>query len=195
MKKLVVSILVVVMSLPVLADEGMWMLPYIQKLNIQKMNGMGCVLTAEEIYSDKNSSLKDAVVVFGNGCTGVAVSDKGLIFTNHHCGFGAIQQLSSVEHNYLKNGYAAPTLADELPAEGMTVKFLVKIQDVTERVLSQLSDDMTLQKRHEKQDSILGVIKNELEKDNHYIAQVKPFYAGERVLVGSKAILTKVAPG
>jgi len=178
MKKLVVSILVVVMSLPVLADEGMWMLPYIQKLNIQKMNGMGCVLTAEEIYSDKNSSLKDAVVVFGNGCTGVAVSDKGLIFTNHHCGFGAIQQLSSVEHNYLKNGYAAPTLADELPAEGMTVKFLVKIQDVTERVLSQLSDDMTLQKRHEKQDSILGVIKNELEKDNHYIAQVKPFYAG-----------------
>ncbi len=178
MKKLVVSILVVVMSLPVLADEGMWMLPYIQKLNIQKMNGMGCVLTAEEIYSDKNSSLKDAVVVFGNGCTGVAVSDKGLIFTNHHCGFGAIQQLSSVEHNYLKNGYAAPTLADELPAEGMTVKFLVKIQDVTERVLSQLSDDMTLQKRHEKQDSILGVIKDELEKDTHYIAQVKPFYAG-----------------
>ena len=178
MKKLVVSILVVVMSLPVLADEGMWMLPYIQKLNIQKMNGMGCVLTAEEIYSDKNSSLKDAVVVFGNGCTGVAVSDKGLIFTNHHCGFGAIQQLSSVEHNYLKNGYAAPTLADELPAEGMTVKFLVKIQDVTERVLSQLSDDMTLQKRHEKQDSILAEIKNELEKDTHYIAQVKPFYAG-----------------
>jgi len=178
MKKLVVSILVVVMSLPVLADEGMWMLPYIQKLNIQKMNGMGCVLTAEEIYSDKNSSLKDAVVVFGNGCTGVAVSDKGLIFTNHHCGFGAIQQLSSVEHNYLKNGYAAPTLADELPAEGMTVKFLVKIQEVTERVLSQLSDDMTLQKRHEKQDSILAEIKKELEMDTHYIAQVKPFYSG-----------------
>ncbi len=178
MKKLVVSILAILVFLPVLADEGMWMLPYIQKLNIQKMNGMGCTLTAEEIYSDKNSSLKDAVVVFGNGCTGVAVSDKGLIFTNHHCGFGAIQQLSSVEHNYLKNGYAAPSFGEELPAEGMTVKFLVKIQDVTERVVSQLSDEMTLNVRHQKQDSILGVIKDELEKDNHYIAQVKPFYAG-----------------
>ena len=81
------------------ADEGMWMLPSV-KDNIQKMQQMGCTLSAEEIYSETDVSLKDAVIVFGGGCTGIAVSDQGLIFTNHHCGYGAIQRLSSVKNNY-----------------------------------------------------------------------------------------------
>lgn len=160
------------------ADEGMWMLPLIEKLNIQKMNGMGCTLTADQIYSDKNVSLKDAVIVFGNGCTGVVVSDQGLVFTNHHCGYSAIQQSSTVEHNYLKNGFSAEKLEDEIPSQGLTVKFLVSITDVTERVISQLPDDLKGDARRTKQDSILNVIRKETEKDNNYIVQVKPFYAG-----------------
>lgn len=178
MKKLLVLVVSFFLMFPVLADEGMWMLPLIEKLNIQKMKGMGCTLTAEDIYSDKDSSLKDAVIVFGNGCTGVVVSDKGLVFTNHHCGYSAIQKLSSVEHNYLKNGFAAKTSVDELPAEGLTVKFLVKIQDVTERILPQLSENMTYRDRIDKQNAIIDTLRSEFQKDNHYIVQIRSFYNG-----------------
>ena len=160
------------------ADEGMWMLPLIEKLNIQKMNGMGCTLTADQIYSDKNVSLKDAVIVFGNGCTGVMVSDQGLVFTNHHCGFDAIQQSSTVEHNYLKNGFAALKQEDEIPSPGLSVKFLVKIQDVTDRVISQLPDTLSGKVRSNKQDSIVKAIEKETEKETKYSASVKSFFAG-----------------
>jgi len=160
------------------ADEGMWMLPLIQKLNIQKMNGLGCTLSAEEIYSDKSVSLKDAVIIFGNGCTGVVVSNEGLVFTNHHCGYEAIQQRSSVEHNYLKEGFTANKLNDEIPCPGLTVKFLVQVQDLTERVLSQLPDTLAGKARVAKQDSIIGAIETEVTKDTHYTARLKPFYSG-----------------
>jgi len=157
MKRILVLMLSVILFTGVRADEGMWMLPLIEKLNIQKMNGMGCTLTAEDIYSDSKSSLKDAVIVFGNGCTGIMVSNQGLLFTNHHCGYGAIQQLSSVDHNYLKNGFTAKELADEIHAPGLTVKFLVSVEDVTERVLSQLPWEMMGEERSKKQDSILSL--------------------------------------
>jgi hypothetical protein len=165
------------------ADEGMWMLPLIEKLNIQKANGMGCTLTADEIYSNNNISLKDAVVVFGSGCTGVVVSDKGLVFTNHHCGFGAIQQHSTVEHNYLKDGFTADKLEDEIPTPGLTVKFLVKIEDVTERILSTLTEELSIEARNKKQDSVVSVIKKEFEKGTHYRVQVKSFYSDNEFYV------------
>ena len=91
--------------MPAKADEGMWMLPLLEKLNAKKMQELGCKLTPEEIYSINNSSLKDAIVHFGGGCTAEIVSDKGLLFTNHHCGYSSIQKLSSVEHDYLNDGY------------------------------------------------------------------------------------------
>lgn len=178
MKKLFIVLLALSTFMGVKADEGMWMLPLIQKLNIQKMNGMGLTLTAADIYSDNSVSLKDAVIVFGNGCTGVMVSNQGLVFTNHHCGFESIQQHSSVEHNYLKDGFSAPNLSDEIPTPGLTVKFLVKIQDVTERVISQLPDDLLGKARIEKQDSIIGVIQKEAEKGTGYISRVRSFYSG-----------------
>ena len=103
-------------SAPLKADEGMWLLPLLEKLNIKKMQEMGCKLSAEDIYSINNSSLKDAIVHFGGGCTAEIVSDKGLLFTNHHCGYGNIQALSTVEHDYLKDGYWAMNLKEELPA-------------------------------------------------------------------------------
>ena len=99
MKRILILFLLTQTLTSIKAEEGMWMLPLLEKLNIQKMNGMGCTLSADQIYSEKNISLKDAVIIFGNGCTGVVVSSQGLVFTNHHCGFGAIQQLSSLDKN------------------------------------------------------------------------------------------------
>jgi len=183
MKRLAIMLLAAVSFFAARADEGMWMLPLIEKLNIQKINGMGCTLSAEEIYSDKNISLKDAVIVFGNGCTGIVVSNQGLVFTNHHCGFGAIQQHSTVEHNYLKNGFTAEKLEDEIPTPGLTVRFLVSITDVTERVLAQLPDSLTGSKRSSKQDSILSDIKKEFAKDNKYIVTPKSFYSDNEFYV------------
>ena len=130
-KRLLFLPLFLIIVSPIKGDEGMWMLPLIEQLNIQKMHNMGCSLTAEDIYSDTNISMKDAVVVFGGGCTGVVVSDRGLVLTNHHCGYGDIQKLSTVEHNYLKNGFTAQTLAMSLVP---TTVFLVSITDVTERI-------------------------------------------------------------
>ena len=107
MKKILLLLGAAFMSLTALADEGMWLLPYLQKMNIKNMKERGCKLTAEDIYSVNSSSLKDAIVIFGGGCTGEIVSPEGLLFTNHHCGYESIQQLSSVEHDYLKYGFWA----------------------------------------------------------------------------------------
>ena len=113
------------------ADEGMWLLPLIQKMNGKAMKDLGCRLTPEEIYSINNNSLKDAIVQFGGGCTGEIISDRGLLVTNHHCGYSSIQGLSTPEHNYLEDGYWAMSSRDELPVEGLTVKFLQSMTDVT----------------------------------------------------------------
>ena len=120
MKKLFVLLAAVGTIFAARADEGMWLLPYLQKMNIGQMQAYGCQLSAEEIYSTDHASLKDAIVIFGGGCTGEIVSPEGLVFTNHHCGYGAIQQLSSVEHDYLKYGFWAQSYAEELPVQGLS---------------------------------------------------------------------------
>ena len=116
------------------ADEGMWMLPLLQKMNSKAMKDLGCKLSAKQIYDMNNSSLKDAIVQFGGGCTGEIISSDGLLITNHHCGYGNIQKLSSVEHDYLKDGYWAMNRSEELPCEGLTVTFLEYMKDVTESI-------------------------------------------------------------
>ena len=113
------------------ADEGMWMLPLIQKMNGKAMKDLGCKLTPKEIYDINHTSLKDAIVQFGGGCTGEIISGQGLLVTNHHCGYRNIQKLSSVEHDYLKDGFWAMNRSEELPCEGLTVTFLEYMQDVT----------------------------------------------------------------
>ena len=113
-----------------LADEGMWMLPLLQKMNAKQMKELGCQLSPKQIYNI-NNSLKDAIVQFGGGCTGEIISKEGLLVTNHHCGYGSIQKLSSVEHDYLKDGFWAMNRAEELPCEGLTVTFLKYMEDVT----------------------------------------------------------------
>ena len=131
MKKLIALLALVGISFSAIADEGMWLLPYIKKMNEKDMKAHGCKLKAEDIYSAEKSSLKDAIVIFGGGCTGEIVSENGLLFTNHHCGYDAIQKLSSVEHDYLKDGFWAMNYEEELPAEGLSVRFVRHIFDVT----------------------------------------------------------------
>lgn len=114
------------------ADEGMWLLPLLQKMNSKAMSNLGCRLTPEQIYDINNSSLKDAIVQFGGGCTGEIISQNGLLVTNHHCGYSSIQKLSSPEHNYLEDGYWAMKNTEELPVAGLMVTFLQYMTDVTD---------------------------------------------------------------
>ncbi len=160
------------------ADEGMWLLPLLEKLNIGTMTKMGLKLTAEDIYSINHSSLKDAVVIFGGGCTGEIVSPEGLLLTNHHCGFSSIQKHSSVEHNYLDDGYWAQTKKDELPNPGLSVTFLVRMEDVSDRILPALSDTMSEESRQAKIREISQKIVKEATDSTDYKASVRSYFAG-----------------
>ncbi len=138
MKKFLTLVAAVAVCFTAVADEGMWLLPYIKKMNIRDMREHGCRLSANDIYSAQRSSLKDAIVIFGGGCTGEIVSPEGLLFTNHHCGYDAIQQLSSVEHDYLADGFWAMNNSEELPVEGLEVRFVRHIIDVTADVVGNI---------------------------------------------------------
>ena len=141
MKKLfAILFLTALLPLTSFADEGMWLLPLLDQINGKSLMEAGCKLTPEDIYSINHSSLKDAIIHFGGGCTGEIVSSKGLIATNHHCGYSHIQGLSTPEHNYLMNGYWAKSFDEEIPAPGLTVTFLISMEDVTDK-LSGLDED------------------------------------------------------
>ena len=133
MKRTLFAVLCTLLALPALADEGMW-LPSLIRSRIGDMRSKGFRLTAEDIYSVNRASMKDAVVSFGGFCTGELISERGLLLTNHHCGYDAVQALSSVDHDYLTHGFWAMSAAEELPAEGLFVRFLVRMDDVTERI-------------------------------------------------------------
>ncbi len=162
------------------ADEGMWLLPLIQKLNIEKMQQMGCELSAEEIYNVNKTSLKDAIVIFGGGCTGEIISEKGLVLTNHHCGYGAIQQHSSPENDYLKDGFWAAAIEDEIPTPGLSVTFLVKMEDVSDQIISELSDDMDELARIDSAYAIGNRIAEKAKEGTHYDARVQNFFGGNK---------------
>ncbi len=142
MKKIFCSIAAALLiATGAMADEGMWLLPLLQKLNAGAMKDLGCRLTPDQIYSINHSSLKDAVVIFGGGCTGEMISDEGLLVTNHHCGYGTIQALSSDEHNYLEDGYWAMSRDQELPAPGLSVTYLISMTDVTDQLTKAADQD------------------------------------------------------
>ncbi len=159
------------------ADEGMWMLPLLEKLNIKKMQESGLKLSAKDIYDINNSSLKDAIVHFGGGCTAEIVSDKGLLFTNHHCGYSSIQKLSTVEHDYLKDGYWAMNLKEELPAAGLTVTFIDKFVDVTDRINKAVAKGKTDEEKGKAYEAEVAKIVEEATKNDKTLdAEVKSFY-------------------
>ena len=136
MKKILLSVATALLLMPAAlrADEGMWLLPLIEKMNSDALRNLGSRLTPEQIYSINNASIKDAVVQFGGGCTGEIISGDGLLVTNHHCGYSQIQALSTPEHNYLEDGYFAMSRQEELPCPGLTVRFLQSMTDVTDEI-------------------------------------------------------------
>ncbi len=170
--------LALISSLPLKADEGMWLPMLIKRLNQRDLQEMGLQLTPEEIYSVNNSSLKDAIVSMGGFCTGEIISSNGLMLTNHHCGYDAIRTNSSVEHDYLTDGFWAKSLDQELPNEGLYVSFLVRMEDVTERVLSELEGIEDEAQRQAKASEVGTMIAEEAQAGTHYTAQVKSFYKG-----------------
>lgn len=181
MKKLFTILsIVLLLNTTTRADEGMWLLPLIQQLNIEKMQQMGCELSAEEIYSINETSLKDAIVIFGRGCTGEVISDQGLILTNHHCGYGAIQQHSTTENDYLKDGFWAMSGEEEIPTPGLTVTFLVRIEDVSDQIMGKLTDDMDESARQDSARAEGKRIAEEASEDTHYSARVQSFYGGNK---------------
>ncbi|MDD4384134.1 MAG: S46 family peptidase [Bacteroidales bacterium] len=162
------------------ADEGMWLLPLLQKYNINTMQSMGLELTAEQLYSINNTSMKDAIVIFGGGCTGEIISSEGLLLTNHHCGYGAIQKHSSTEHDYLKNGFWAMTRDEELASPGLSVTFLVRLEDVTDQVFKPLNDKMTDEESALSIENTCNTIATNAKEGTHYSATVRSYYGGNK---------------
>ena len=179
-KKILGFILAVLFAAPISlkADEGMWLPMFVKRLNEVDMQAAGLQLTAEELYSINNSSLKDAIVSFSGYCTGEVISAEGLLLTNHHCGYGAIQDHSTVENDYLTDGFWAMDRSKELENPDLFVDFLIRMEDVTERVLAVVNDEMTEDERSQAIDAEMKAIKTEATEDNSYICKVKSFYEG-----------------
>ena len=169
----------VVCALSASADEGMWMLGNLDKGTRRSMKELGLRLSADQLYHPKKPSLKDAVVSFGGFCSGVVVSADGLVFTNHHCGFGCVQEHSSVEHDYLRDGFVARSRSEELPNPGLFVRFLVRTEDVTRRVLKAVKPGMTESERTAAVDSVSLLIAGEVSRrDTTLTGVVDPYYGG-----------------
>jgi len=182
MKKIVTLILgfaLVISSQFAKADEGMW-IPALLTNNYAEMQRLGLTMTPEQVYSINNSSMKDAIVRLGSGfCTGEVISNQGLILTNHHCGYSAIQKLSTTTANHLKNGYWAKTKADEKPA-GFSVSFLVKIVDITDQVLGGVSAKATEEERAGVVAEKSAEHKKEYSESNAYSVDIKEMFAGNK---------------
>jgi hypothetical protein len=180
MKRLVLSFFAFFFMLGsiVRADEGMWFLMFIERLNQRDMQKMGLQLTAEEIYSINNHSLKDAIVQFNGGCTAELISKDGLILTNHHCGYDAIAELSTPEANYLKNGYWAGNKKEELKPKSLYVRFFVRMDDVSKRILSKVNASMSELDREKAINQEIAVIEKENNEGGKYTVSVRSFFQG-----------------
>lgn len=160
------------------ADEGMWFLMFIERLNHRDMQKQGLQLTSEEIYSINNNSLKDAIVQFGGGCTAEMVSSQGLVLTNHHCGYGAIAELSAPEHDYLKDGFWAKDKAAELKPKSLKVRFFVRMDDVSKRILGVVNDKMSELDREKAINQEIAKIEKENSENGKYVVSVRSFFQG-----------------
>jgi len=159
---------------------GMWIPSLLQGMNENEMQSLGSKLTAEDIYSVNQSSLKDAIAHFGGGCTSEVISSQGLLLTNHHCGFSQVQSHSSLENDYLKDGFWAIKLEDELPNEGLYAEFIVRIEDVTSQALEGVTDEMTEQERQAKINGNTNAVEKNAAKEDWQDTKVKSFYEGNQ---------------
>ncbi|MBO7267490.1 MAG: S46 family peptidase, partial [Bacteroidaceae bacterium] len=187
MRKLFITLTAVMCSLFASADEGMWMLSHINSKTAENMKALGINLTPEQLYNPEGRSLKDAVINLGDFCSGVVVSPEGLFFTNHHCGYGAIQALSTPENDILKNGFVAKKREQERPAHGLYVRFLDRVEDCTERVNAELArlykekapkmDSARVEAFYT--DSICTALENEFNEKNPGLeCRVASYYSG-----------------
>jgi len=193
MRFLFLSLAMSVFTLGAYAEEGMWLPNKLKQTCAVKMAAAGCQLSPDDIYSVTSPSLKDAIVRFGNGCTGEVVSADGLVFTNHHCGYEYIQALSSVEHDYLKDGFAAQSRQEELPCAGLKVRFLQYLEECTEKILGDdlLSADTKV--REQEIATRIDVLKKELrEKDASLDYDIKPIYYGNQYYIYAYKTYTDV---
>lgn len=174
----VVTALVLNPLVAVRADEGMWFLMFIERLNQRDMQKMGLQLTSKEIYSINNNSLKDAIVQFNNGCTASIISPKGLVLTNHHCGYDQIAELSSPESNYLRDGFWAQTHQQELKPKSLSVRFFVRMDNVTQRMLGVVNDKMTEKEREAALNQEMAKIQKEHSDGGKYVVSVRSFFQG-----------------
>ncbi len=191
MKKVFITLLVALLSFPSIADEGMW-IPMLLKRNEAEMQQKGMKISAEDIYSINQACLKDAIVLFGGGCTGEFVSDKGLLFTNHHCGYSYIARNSTLEHNYLANGFWAKSLEEEIPCPGLSVTRLVRMEDVTAQVLDGVTDNMGETERAKQVEENIKAITQKATEGTHYKAIIKPFYYGNQYFMYVNEVFTDV---
>ncbi len=182
MKNRILALLLTI-ALPfrvLLAGEGMWLPLLLQALNEAEMQSMGMKMTAEDIYSVNRGSLKDAIVHFGGFCTASLISPEGLLLTNHHCGYGAIQDHSTLEHNYLEDGFWARNKGEELMNPGLTATLIVRIEDVTAKVLRGLSDQMDPETRQALIDKNIAYVRKYIQKEDWQDVSVKPFFHGNQ---------------
>ena len=181
LKRKIWSVLLLCFALgQVYADEGMWVLKELNKQNLARMKELGFTPSYEQLYSETDPCVANAVVIFGGGCTGITVSEEGLIFTNHHCGYGSIQQLSSVEHDYLKNGFVSQSMDEELPVPGLTVRYLRETLDVTDRIRKEIDGIEDEYKRVMAADSIATVLCDSIGTSEFKAADVVPFYSNNK---------------
>lgn len=163
-----------------IADEGMWLPLLLQKLNEKEMKSLGMKISASDIYNVNRGSLKDAIVSFGGFCTGDVVSSKGLVLTNHHCGFDAIQNHSTLEHNYIRDGFWAKNYGEELPNPGLFVTFIVRIEDVTREVLNSLASNLSESERQSAIDKNIAELRKTVKKETYQDILVRPFFEGNQ---------------
>ena len=183
MKKIItlsIIIITLVTSNLLIAGEGMWIPSLLKTLNEKEMKAMGLKISADDIYSLNHSSMKDAILLFGRGCTSEIISREGLLLTNHHCGFSAIQKHSSVKHDYLKDGFWAMNKQEELPNPGLTATLMIRMDDVTKDVLKGVTPQMTEMQRKEKIKKNSAYLITNFEKNSPYQAKIKPFFKGNQ---------------
>ena len=193
MKKIFTLIAIVLLALPTItwADEGMW-IPMLLGRNEAAMKKAGMHISASDIYDVNNASLKDAVMLFGSGCTGEFVSAEGLVLTNHHCGYSYIVRNSTVEHDYLTNGFWAANRNEEIPCPGLTITRLVRMEDVTQQVLEGVNDNTSEEDRAKIVEKNITKITAKATKGTHYTAVVKPFYYGNQYFMYVNEVFSDV---
>ena len=179
LKKFIFIALLSLQSFNLKADEGMWLPMLLQTVNGDALYTKGLKIPIDSIYSVNKTSLKDAIVLFGGGCTGEIISNKGLLLTNHHCGYSQIQSHSTIEHDYLTNGFWAKNMSEELPCPGLTATFIIRIDDVTDDIINQVNG-LKEDDRNKKVKEISEQLIKKAIEGTHYSADIKPFYYGNK---------------